>query len=147
MDIERKCDFNSITDEEIITYKFEATIKDKKPCDKFIKSPLKIEMVLETIEQDNHNHKDGDKKPRYKKPRKDSQTVHQKMNRSDTPTKHDNQSQFCPTRKKSQTGICASAANKIRHWNTYVRHGEHNGRIAKRWDILPRCANPRGSTG
>ena len=53
VDIERKCDYNSITPEEIITFKFAATIKDKKVQDKFIKGPLKLQMVLETIEQDN----------------------------------------------------------------------------------------------
>ena len=49
MDIERKCEFNSITPEEIITYKFAATIKDKKAQEKLIKGPLKLQMVLETI--------------------------------------------------------------------------------------------------
>ena len=29
----------------------------------------------------------------------------------------------------------------------FARHGEHNAIIVKRWDILPRCANPRPSTG
>ena len=53
VDIERKCEFNSITPEEIITYKFAATINDKKARDKLIKGPLKLQMVLETIEQDN----------------------------------------------------------------------------------------------
>ena len=57
VDIERKCEFNSITPEEIITYKFAATINDKKARDKFIKGPLKLQMVLETIEQDNYNRK------------------------------------------------------------------------------------------
>ena len=33
VDIERKCYFNSITSEESITYKFGATIKDKKARD------------------------------------------------------------------------------------------------------------------
>ena len=62
VDIERKCEFNSITPEETITYKFAATINDKKARGKFIKGPLKLQMVLETIEQDNHNLKYGDKK-------------------------------------------------------------------------------------
>ena len=69
MDIERKCEFNSITPEEIITYKFAATINDKKARDKFIKGPLKLQMVPETIEQDNYNRKYGDKKAN-KRPRK-----------------------------------------------------------------------------
>ena len=62
VDIERKCEFSRITPEEIITYKFAATIKDKKARDKFIKGPLKLQTVLETIEQDNYNLKYGDKK-------------------------------------------------------------------------------------
>ena len=67
VDIERKCIFNSITAEEIITYKFAATIKNNKARDKFIKGPLKIQLVLETIELDNYNRKYEDKKPTNKK--------------------------------------------------------------------------------
>ena len=72
LDIKRKCDFNKITAEAIITDKFAATIKDKKARDKFIKYPQKIQLVLETIELDNYKRKYGDKKPSNKKPRKDS---------------------------------------------------------------------------
>ena len=53
VDIERKCEFNKITAEESITYQFAATIKDKKARDKFMKGPLTIQLVLETIELDN----------------------------------------------------------------------------------------------
>ena len=42
VDIERKCDFNNITAEEIITYKFAAAFEDKKARDKFRKGPLKL---------------------------------------------------------------------------------------------------------
>ena len=66
VDIERKCEFNRITPGEIITYKIAATINDKKARDKFIKGQLKLQMVLETIEQDNYNRKYGDKKPNKK---------------------------------------------------------------------------------
>ena len=69
VDIEQKCEFNSITPEEIITYKFAATINEKEARDKFIKGPLKLQMVLKTIEQDNYNRKYGDKKAN-KRPRK-----------------------------------------------------------------------------
>ena len=72
VDIERKCNFNNITAEEINTYKFAATIEDKRARDKFIKGPLKIQLVLETIELDNYNRKYGDNKPKIKKARKDS---------------------------------------------------------------------------
>ena len=72
VDIERKCDFSNITEEEIITYKFAATIKDKRARDKFRKGPLKLQLVLETIELDNYNRNYGEKKPKTKKARKDS---------------------------------------------------------------------------
>ena len=67
VDIERKCDFKNITAEEII--------KDKRGRDKFIKGPLKIQLVLETIELDNYNRKYGDKKPKIKKARKIQQVA------------------------------------------------------------------------
>ena len=66
VDIERKGEFNRITPAENITYKFAATIKDKKAHDKFIKRPLKLQMVLESIEQDNYNRKNEEKKPNKK---------------------------------------------------------------------------------
>ena len=72
VDIERKCDFNNVTPEEIITYKFAATIKDKRARDKFMKGPLKIQLVLETIELDNYNRKYGGKKPKIKNAKRDS---------------------------------------------------------------------------
>ena len=46
--------------------------KTKKARDKFKKGPLKIQLVLETIELDNYNRKNGDEKLRNKEPRKDS---------------------------------------------------------------------------
>ena len=72
VDIERKCDFGNITAEELITYKFASTIKDKKARDKFIRGPLKLQLVFDTIELDNYNRKYGDKRPKSKKARKDS---------------------------------------------------------------------------
>ena len=77
MNIERKCEFNSITPEEIITYKFAATINAKKARDKSIKGPLKLQMILETIEQDNYNRKYGDKKTNRK---------HRKLNLESSPS-------------------------------------------------------------
>ena len=62
VDIERKCKFAKITPEEVIIYKFAATINDKKAREKVIKGPLKLPTVLETIEQDNCNRNYGDKK-------------------------------------------------------------------------------------
>ena len=72
VDTEKKCYFGNFTAEEIITYKFAATIKDKRARDKLIKGPLKIQLVLDTIELDNYNRKYGDKKPKNKKARKNS---------------------------------------------------------------------------
>ena len=72
VDIGRKCEFNRITPEEIITYNFAATINDKKTRDIFIKGPLKLQTVLETIELDNNNRKYGDKKPANRKQRRTS---------------------------------------------------------------------------
>ena len=115
LDIERNCDFNSITAEEIISYKFAATIKDKKASDKFIKGPLKLQLVLETGDLDNYNRKYGEKNRKIKNPEKTQQINHQKVNRLDTPTKHENESQFCPKRRNSQTGIAAFAENQIGH--------------------------------
>ena len=37
VEIERKCEFNTITPEEIITYKFATSIRDKKAIEKFIR--------------------------------------------------------------------------------------------------------------
>ena len=72
LDIERKCEFGNITPEDIITYKFAASINDKKAGDKFIKGPLKLQLVLETIELDNYNRKYGDKPSHTKRQRKNS---------------------------------------------------------------------------
>ena len=57
VDIERKCEFNRITPEEVITYIFAATINDKKARDKLIIGPLKLQLVLGTTEMDNYNRK------------------------------------------------------------------------------------------
>ena len=72
VDIERKCEFGNITPEDIITYKFAASINDKKARDKFIKGPLKLQLVMETIELDNYNRKYGDKPSHSKRQRKNS---------------------------------------------------------------------------
>ena len=115
VDIERKCDFGNITPEEIFAYKFAATIKDKRVRDKFIKGPLKIQLVLDTIELGNYNRKTGDKKPKYKKARKDSSS-------SSTSTElvgHTNQSRkhkkTSTRRRNFQTGTAAFAENRTGH--------------------------------
>ena len=57
----KRSEFNSITPEEIITYKFASSIRDKKAIEKLIKGPLNLETVQRTIEIDNYNQKYGDK--------------------------------------------------------------------------------------
>ena len=74
VDIERKCGFNNITAEEIITNKFAAAIKDKRAHDKFTKGPLKILLVLETIELDNYNRKLQRQETKIKKAGEDSKS-------------------------------------------------------------------------
>ena len=64
------CDFNNITAEEIITYKFAVTIQDKKARDKFIKGTPKIQLILETIELDNYNTGKTGENTEKQKPRK-----------------------------------------------------------------------------
>ena len=73
--IERKCEFNRITPEEIIIYKFAATINDKKARDQFVKGPLELRTVLETIELDNYDRKYGDKNQDTKSRRRFPQTA------------------------------------------------------------------------
>ena len=80
VDIERKCDFGNITAEEIIAYKFASTIRDKRARDKSMKGPLKIKLVLETIELNNYNRKHGYKKSKPKKLEKIHQTARHQPN-------------------------------------------------------------------
>ena len=137
VDIERKFEFNSITPEEIITYKFAATINDKKARDNFIKGPLKLQMVLQTIEQDNYNRKYGDKKPTNKK--------HQRLP-SDSSSSEEQFAYTHPARKRetTETGKKKSSnrnshicGNRIGHWNILVQHGEHDAITARKWDTSP----------
>ena len=72
VDIERKFEFNTITPEDIITYKIAASINDKKARDKLIKGPLKPQLILETIELDNYNRKYGDKQNKTKRQSRNS---------------------------------------------------------------------------
>ena len=67
VDIERKCEFNTIAHEDIITYKFAASINDKKARDNYIKGPLKLQLILETIELDNYNRVKQNKTKRQRK--------------------------------------------------------------------------------
>ena len=147
VDIARKCDFNNITAEGIITYNFAATTKDKRARDKFIKGPLKIQLVVETLELDNYNRKYGDKKHKIKKAMKDSAS----SSTSSELIGHTNQTRKrkhnSTKKEKFQTEIAASAENQTGQWNIFAQHGEPNATTAKRWNTLPKFANPRPSAG
>ena len=143
VDIERKCDLNKMTAEESIRYKFAATIKDERARDKFIKGPLKIQLVLETIELDNYNRKYRDKKPKTKKARKDATS----SSASSELIGHTNQTrkrkpQFNEKKKVSNRNcrFCRKPNWSLEH---ICPHGKPNATTVKKWDILPECANPR----
>ena len=127
----KKCDFNNITAEEIITYKFAATIQDKRARDKFVKGPLKIQLVVETIELDNYNRKYGDKKPKIKKARKDS-TISSTSSELIIQTKHGNEKPNSTKKENFQTEAAVSAENRTGLWNIFAQHGEPNATTAKR---------------
>ena len=74
---ERKCEFSTTTPIDIITYKFAASINDKKTRDKFIKGPLKLQLIMET--------NTGTNKPNSRDNGKTPLKVHPKTNKSDTP--------------------------------------------------------------
>ena len=116
VDIERKCGFNNITAEEIITYKFAATIKDKRARDKILKGPLKIQLVLETIEPDNYNRKKTETRNQIsKRPEKTQQVAQHPPNRLVIQTKHGSRKPNSTRRKKFQTETAASAENQTGH--------------------------------
>ena len=115
VDIEGKFDFNNITAEEIIRYKFTATIKDKRASEKYIKGPLKIQLVLETIELDNYNRKYGDKNPKIKKARKgstSSSTYSELIGHTNKTRKRKTQ---INEKKKFSNHTAASAENRTGH--------------------------------
>ena len=113
MEIERKWDFNQITPEEIITYKFAATINDKKAGDKFIKGPLEQRIVLETIELDIYNRKYGHKKQKIKTKSRGGlpQTVPPAENKLLLPDLHRSEDRWTPTRRNCQPVIATFAGN------------------------------------
>ena len=105
VDIERKCEINRMTSEEIVTNKFAATINDEKARDKNIIGPLELRTVLETIELNNYNGKYGDKK-QNKKPRRissGSSSSGKQVAFIKPPRKR---RRFNPDKKKSLTWSC-----------------------------------------
>ena len=87
------------------------------------------------------------KKPKNKNPEKTQQTVHRETNRSDTPTKHGNVNELLPKAKNFKPELLLFRKTELVIRNKYARYGDHNATIAKRCDILPRCATPRPLTG
>ena len=146
VDIERKGEFNRITPEENITYKFAATIKDKKAHDKFIKRPLKLQMVLESIEQDNYNRENEEKKPNKKhlKLPSNSSSSEEQIDHTHPPRKRKTMD---TGKKKHRTVIAIFASNQTGHWNIYALRGERIAITARKQDILPKCAKPKPSVG
>ena len=142
VDIERKCEFGNITPEDIITYKFAASINDKKARDKFIKGPLKLQLVLETIELDNYNYTGTS----HHIPRDNERTlqkIHPKTNKSGTPNRQRNEKTHSPVRRRIQNKTAISAESQTGHPNTFARPGKLNVTTARNPDTLPRFADER----
>ena len=143
MDVERKREFIRMTPEEIITYKFAATINDTKARYKFIKGPLKLQLVLETIELDNYNHKYGDKKKtKNRKQKKHRRIVHRTETKSSTQNQHGRKKKRKKwTRENKMLETDTSAQNPTGRRSTHAQHGRHNAIPVKGRDTLPRYAN------
>ena len=139
--MEKQCEFNSIFPEEIITYKFAATINYTKARDKFIKRPLKLQLELETIKLDNYNHKYGDKNPKIGKRRKHPQTVPQTENRLVTLNQYGSRDRKKWTRRKKILEIAFFTEKQIGSRNIHARHGNHSVIIARERDTLPTYAD------
>ena len=141
VDIGRKCEFNTITPEDIITYKFAATINDKKARDKFIKGPLKLSLILETIELDNYNRKYGDKQTTSKRQRKTHPKAHQRRNRSDTQNPQRRRRPHSRLKRKTRNENATSAENPTGHPTTSAQHGRQNATTVKSPVTLQRSAD------
>ena len=114
-----------ITPKDITTYKFSATINDTKSRDQFIKGPLKLQTVLETIELDSYNHKNGEKNPRSRKQKRIS--LDSSANRSQVaPNQHGNGKHLKPTTRKYRSETVTFAVNQTGQWTIYTRHGRRN---------------------
>ena len=143
VDVERKCEFNTITPEDIITYKFAASINDKKAKDKFIKGPLKLQLILETIELDNYNRKYGINKAKQKDSAEIPRKVHPKTIKSDIQHRQPRKKPPLRLRRKLPRETAISAERPTGHPNISARHGKLNTTIAKSRDTLPKPAEPK----
>ena len=141
MDIERKCEFNRITPEEIIIYKFAATMNDTKAQDNFIKGPLEIQLVLETIELDNYNCKYSEKKTNTEIKDKHHRTVPRTENKLPTQNQHGSKKRMKRTRENKTLEIVASAENPTGRRSSHAQHGRHNAITVQEQDTLPRYAD------
>ena len=87
------------------------------------------------------------KNPKPKKPEKIPQAAQHPPNWSVIQIKHGSEKPNPTKKEKFQTENAVSVGNLTGPWNISVQHGELNATIAKRWDILPKFANPRPSAG
>ena len=132
-----------MTQEEIITYKFAAIINDTKAWDKFIKGPLKLQLVLGTIELDNFNRKYSDKKSKNRKQRKTSsgnssdgeQIAYTKPIRKENRMKCSGGSELMKT--------ATFAYNQSGRRMVHPEHGRHGVIIVRKRDTLPKYADQR----
>ena len=147
VDTERKCEFNTITPEDIITCEFAESINDKKARDKFIKGSLKLQLILETIELDNYNRKHGDKQSKTKKQRSNSSesTCEDEQVRYTKPAT-EKKATFTG-KKKLPRETAISAERSIGHPNIYAQHGKLNATIAKSWELCQSLPNQSRKPG
>ena len=85
--------------------------------------------------------------PKSKRPKNTPQVVQHPPNRSVIQTKHGSEKPNSMKKEKFQTETAASAGNQTGLWSIFAQHGEPNVTTAKRWDTLPKFANPRPSAG
>ena len=143
VDIERKCEFNTITPEDIITYKFAASINDKKARDKFNKRPLKLQLILETIELDNYNRKYGNKQNKTKRQRRNSSESTSEDEQVGY-TKPGTKKKATFTGKKKTTERNCHFCGKANWTPEHIcRFGKPNATIAKSGDTLLKSAEPK----
>ena len=103
---------NRLTHEEMITYKFTASINDEKARDKFIKRPLKLQLVLETIELGNFSCKYRDETSKQNKHRR--QPLHNSSDRDRIAfTKQIRKRRTSDTDKKNQSSRCCHVCGTL----------------------------------
>ena len=126
-----------------MTYKFAASINDKKARDKFMKGPLKLQLILETIELDNYNRKYGEKRTKFKRRRKNSSESTSEDEQVGYTKPVTKKKVTFTSKKKLPNEIVIFVGRPTGHPVTLARHGSLNAIIAKSRDILQTLADPR----